>query len=225
MNWSGGKDSALALYHLLREQKYDVKGLLTSVNTQFDRISIHGVRRSLLEKQAESIGIPLDILAIPGEISMEDYGQIMTWKMSGLIEQGFTKAAFGDIFLEDLRNYRESKLAESGVSAIFPLWKRNTTELVREFIDLGFRAITVCVDAKFLDESFVGREINEEFLKDLPANVDPCGENGEFHSFVFDGPIFKLPVQFEIGDVVNRTHESTENATWGNSFWYGDLVG
>lgn len=225
MNWSSGKDSALALFYLLHGNQFEVLKLLTSVNTQFDRISMHGVRHSLLQKQAAAIRIPLDILAIPGEVSMEDYNQLMKQKMNSLIEEGISHAAFGDLALEDLKLYREQKLAEVGMTAVFPLWKKDTNQTVREFISLGFKAITVCADAKFLDDSFVGRIIDDQFLADLPANVDPCGENGEFHSFVFDGPIFSKPVEFELGEKSKRNFESKENAQWNNSFWYCDLVG
>lgn len=224
MNWSGGKDSALALYYLKQLPAYEIVSLLTSVNTQYDRISMHGVRRTLLEKQAASLGFPLDILAVPGELSMEAYDRLMKSKMAAIQEKGITHAAFGDIFLEDLRTYREQKLNEVNIQAVFPLWKKDTRKLVRDFLELGFKTITVCVNARFLDESFVGRVIDEQFLNDLPSNVDPCGENGEFHTFVFDGPIFSHPIDFTVGERVKRTYESAENRSWNNAFWYCDLV-
>ena len=225
MNWSGGKDAALALYYLQRQNEYEIAGLLTSINSQYDRVSMHGVRRSLLEQQVKSIGLPLDILAIPGVVSMDDYDRLMKWKMASFKEQNITHAAFGDIFLEDLRMYRENKLQENKIESVFPLWKRNTTELVREILALGFKTITVCVNANLLDESFVGRVVDEQFLADLPPNVDPCGENGEFHTFVFDGPIFSKPIEFKIGEKVYRTYEAPENANWNSAFWYCDLIG
>ncbi|MBI3136267.1 MAG: diphthine--ammonia ligase [Bacteroidetes bacterium] len=225
MNWSGGKDATLALYYLLNEREFDVCGLLTSVNKEFGRISMHGVRQSLLIRQAAAIGLPLEILEIPGEVSMETYNGLMKSKMLLLKEQGITHAAFGDLFLEDLKMYRTAKLAEEKIEAVFPLWKKDTARTVREFLALGFKAVTVCVDAKYLDDSFVGRLIDEQFLRDLPSNVDPCGENGEFHSFVFDGPLFKSAIEFEIGEKVKRTFESAENTNWNNAFWYCDLVG
>jgi len=225
MNWSGGKDSALALHYLQQQNGFEITSLLTSVNSQHDRISMHGVRRSLLEKQASAIAILLNILEVPGELSMQDYDRLMKSKMNEIKEQDITHAAFGDIFLEDLRQYREQKLNEIDIKAVFPLWKRDTAQLVREFIALGFKTITVCVNEKFLDDSFVGRIIDEKFLADLPSTVDPCGENGEFHTFVFDGPIFSKPIEFAVGEKVKRTFESAENASWNNTFWYCDLEG
>ena len=198
-NWSGGKDSALALYHTLKNPDFEVSHLMTSVNSEADRISMHGVRRSMLEAQVAAIGLPLSLLSLPGEISMEDYDALMRKQMTRFTDQGITHSVFGDIFLEDLKQYREQRLAEVGLKGYFPLWKRNTRALIQEFLELGFRTLVVSVDGSKLDKSFAGRELDEAFLKDLPENVDPCGENGEFHTFVFEGPIFQ-----QSGDLLKK---------------------
>ncbi|MEE9363663.1 MAG: diphthine--ammonia ligase [Cellulophaga sp.] len=231
-NWSSGKDSTLALYKVLQEKEYSVEQLVTAVNNDFNRVSMHGLRASLLEEQVKSIGLPLYEIELSGDISMQTYDSRMRLETEKLLKQGFKYAIFGDIFLEDLRLYREEKLLEVGINAVFPLWKQDTKALLLEFLSLGFKAITVCVNAKFLDESFVGREVNEQFLADLPENVDPCGENGEYHTFVYDGPIFKYPILFEIGEKVKRGYEPSKDGndcykkkpTWDFSFWYCDLL-
>ncbi|MBO6494399.1 MAG: diphthine--ammonia ligase [Roseivirga sp.] len=223
-NWSGGKDSALALYHTLRNSQFEVKHLLTSVNSETNRISMHGVRLSLLQKQAESIGIPLSLLSLPGEVSMEEYDQLMADKMQGFLDAGISTSIFGDIFLEDLKQYREQKLAQVGLKGGFPLWQRNTKELVNEFISLGFKTMVVSVDGSKLDQSFVGRIIDESFLNDLPENVDPCGENGEFHSFVFEGPIFKKPIGFERSEVVGKEYILSKETGETVTYWFQDLI-
>ncbi len=239
-NWSGGKDSAMGLYKILRSQQYDVMCLLTSINEHYQRISMHGVRVDLLETQAESIGLPLVKIQLPEMPTMEVYEQVMSTALRDVINKGATASVFGDIFLEDLRKYREDKLSEVNLKGVFPLWKIPTGQLIREFISLGFRTITTCVNEKYLDKSFVGRIIDDEFLKDLPDHVDPCGENGEFHTFVFDGPIFKEPIAFEKGEIVYRTYtpakpidnltgDSDHQAPPADSpfdygFWYCDLL-
>jgi uncharacterized protein (TIGR00290 family) len=202
--WSGGKDSAMAL-HALREQgDCRVAALLTTITEQYDRVSMHGVRRVLLERQAESIGLPLHAVPIPPQCIDTIYEQRMEEALAEHFARGVRCVAFGDIFLDDLRAYREKNLALVGMQAIFPVWKRDTGELAREFVRLGFRAITVCVDPRVLDTSFAGRELNASFFGDLPPGVDPCGENGEFHTFVFDGPIFREPIPVRIGEKVMR---------------------
>ncbi len=202
--WSGGKDSAMALYALLQQKEVRVAGLLTTVTEGFERISMHGVRRELLQRQAESIGFPLHEVRIPPQCVNPIYEARMEAAMKTACEQGIRRVAFGDIFLEDLRVYREKNLAKIGMEAIFPLWKRNTRELARSFVQLGFRAHAVCVDPRVLDRSFAGRVLDEQFFNDLPPHADPCGENGEFHSFVYDGPIFQKPVKCKTGEVVQR---------------------
>lgn len=233
-NWSGGKDSALALYHTLQNPEWQVGSLLTSVNQAFNRVSMHGVRTELLQQQAAAMGIPLVQLLLPEQPDMDTYNRLLTNTMQQYKAKGYTHSIFGDIFLEDLRQYREEKLATAGFQAFFPLWKRNTTELVHEFIELGFQSVIVCTKAELLDESFVGRIIDHDLLKDLPANVDPCGENGEFHSFVFNGPIFKYPIPFTLGEKVWRTYNAPSNTSNLCSsqnhpqkqmgFWFCDLI-
>ncbi|AWW33021.1 diphthine--ammonia ligase [Echinicola strongylocentroti] len=210
-NWSGGKDSALALYHVMNDQKIQVDRLMTTVNDHHQRISMHGVRRELLQAQAKAIGLPVDELLLPEMPSMDTYNQLMHKKMEAIKGAGITHSIFGDIFLEDLKKYREDKLAEVGLKALFPLWKRNTTELIHEFLGLGFKTVVVCVKADLVPEEFAGRVIDEEFLKDLPSTVDPCGENGEFHTFVYDGPIFSSPVPFALGEKVMRSYEAPKD--------------
>ena len=213
MNWSGGKDSALSLYKTLLSKKYDISCLLTTVNAAHDRISMHGVRRNLLKAQASSIGIPLKTVELPEQPSMDEYEQAMINKINELKSSGCSCAIFGDIFLEDLRKYRERKLKEAGMECIFPLWKQDTKSLIKEFLALGFKSIIVCVNEQWLDKSFCGRIIDENFLSDLPPGVDPCGENGEFHSYVFEGPLFSYPVQIIKGDIVYRKYEAPKNST------------
>jgi uncharacterized protein (TIGR00290 family) len=212
INWSGGKDSSLALYYILQQKKYTVEKLLTSVNAVHNRISMHGVRRELLQAQAASIGIPLTTIELPEQPGMVEYEALLDVKMKELKQEGFTHTIFGDIFLEDLRKYREDKLRAVAISALFPLWKIDTLQLIHQFIELGFKTMVVCVNEKYLDKSFCGRIIDEQFIKDLPANVDPCGENGEFHTFAFDGPIFKTPVAFTKGDIVYKEYKAPANA-------------
>ncbi len=210
-NWSGGKDSSLALYHVLKEKKHDISCLMTTVNSKFNRISMHGVRKELLYEQGKSIGLPIKEIRLPEMPSMSEYDQIMTKVMNELKDDGITHSIFGDIFLEDLKKYRENRLQEVGLKGYFPLWKRDTTELLHEFIDLGFKTIVVCVKSELLGKEFAGRIIDKDFLKDLPKNVDPCGENGEFHTFVFDGPIFKKPIDFVIGEKVFKTYAAPKD--------------
>jgi len=233
-NWSGGKDSALALYYAMQDKACSIEQLLTTVNKKYRRVSMHGVREDLVEKQAKAIGLPLQKLLLNEQPSMAEYEASMTHELMRLKRRGFTHAVFGDIFLEDLRKYREDRLSELGFQAIFPLWKRDTTCLVHEFLELGFKTIVVCTKAEVLDESFVGRVIDRDFLKDLPSGVDPCGENGEFHSFVYDGPIFRQPVSFSIGEKVFRQYDapkdtkdncfSDQSSGPAMGFWFCDLV-
>ena len=208
MNWSGGKDSSLALMKILSQKEFNITHLLTSVNAQFDRISMHGVRRILLEKQAQAIGIQLTTIELPEQPTMEEYESIMNERVQAFKTAGIEHTIFGDIFLEDLRTYRENKLKPLGIKAHFPLWKIPTPELMQEFIAAGFKAVVVCVNGKYLDASFCGRLIDQSFVDDLPDNVDVCGEYGEYHSFVYDGPIFKTPILFNKGEVVYREYKN-----------------
>lgn len=225
-NWSGGKDSSLCLYHALKDKKFDIQYLLTTLNGEYKRISMHGVSEDLLDKQAKSINLPLRKIYLPEFPNMEEYDRIFSEELTSAQEKNIHISIFGDIFLEDLREYRENQLQKKGFTAAFPLWKRDTKEIAKEFISLGFMSIIVSVDARFLDESFAGRIYNESFLNDLPDNVDPCGENGEFHSFVFDGPIFQSQIPFEKGDVVYKEYKShsKENPDENFGFWYCDLI-
>ena len=202
--WSGGKDSAMALHALWEGHDYRITALLTTITEEYDRISMHGVRRALLERQAESLGLPLHAVLIPPQCINAIYEERMKEALALHFARGVRRVAFGDIFLEDLRVYREKNLAQVGMQALFPVWKRDTRELAREFVRLGFRAITVCVDPRVLDASFAGRELDKSFFADLPPAVDACGENGEFHTFVFDGPIFQTPIPCRVGEKVLR---------------------
>jgi uncharacterized protein (TIGR00290 family) len=214
LTWSGGKDCAMALYELQRTDRYEVSALLTTVTEDYDRISMHGVRRELLERQADSLHIPLEKILIAKDSSNDDYEAKMRDTLARHQSRGVELVAFGDISLQDLRQYREDNLAKLGLKAMFPLWDRDTAELARSFLDAGFKAVVTCVDSNLLDGAFVGREFDGQFLSDLPSTVDPCGENGEFHSFVYDGPIFRNPVSHEKGEIVLRD----------GRFWYCDLI-
>lgn len=202
--WSSGKDSGRALHEMRQADEYDVVSLLTTVTAGYERVSMHGVRIALVEQQAEAIGLPLEKVYIPIESSNENYETAMREALLRHKTEGVTGVAFGDLFLEDLKIYREKKLQEVDMTVVFPLWKRDTGELARTFIAQGFRAIVTCVDSQVLGGEFSGRLYDEQFLSALPPHVDPCGENGEFHSFVFDGPLFKKPVRFTQGEVVVR---------------------
>ncbi len=213
-SWSGGKDSAMALYELQKTHSYEISALLTTVTEDYDRVSMHGVRRVLLEQQAESLGIPLEKIYITKNASNDDYEVKMRNKLMEYQGRGVLSVVFGDIFLEDLRKYREENLSKIGMMGIFPIWRKDTTELAHSFIDLGFMAVITCVDLNVLDKRFVGRIYDKQFLHELPSSVDPCGENGEFHSFVYDGPIFQERIAFTIGDIVLRD----------NRFYFCDLI-
>ena len=213
MCWSGGKDSCLALREIQRSPTMRVEALLTTLTRDYDRISMHGVRRILLERQAASLGLPLHQILISKGATNEEYESKMGEAFSAYREKGVDAVAFGDLFLEDIRAYRQRLLAKHDMAGLYPIWGRNTSHLIREFLDSGFKTVVVCVDPAQLDPSFVGRVIDAEFLADLPAHVDPCGENGEFHTFVFDGPSFKDPIRFNVGEIVCR-----------DSFWFCDLL-
>lgn len=202
--WSGGKDSSLALHEIRKAGIYNVAALLTTITEDYNRISMHGVRVALLEQQAESLGLPLKKVLIPKEASNEIYEARMRAVLEEGLREGIDTVAFGDIFLEDLKLYREKNLAQLGMKGLFPIWKRDSGELAQTFIDLGFNAALACIDTKYLDPSFAGRTYDTSLLRDLPSGVDPCGENGEFHSFAFAGPIFKHPIPYTLGELVTR---------------------
>ncbi len=207
LSWSGGKDCAMALYELSRCADYQVVALLTTVSEEYKRISHHGVREELLELQARAIGLPLDKIYLPSNNSRPCtnavYEQIMADAMRRYIRQGVNTVGFGDLFLEDLRAWREKNLATIGMRAIFPLWKRPTGDLARQLIALGFKGYLSCVEGK-LGPGFAGRSFDSLLLADLPPHIDPCGENGEFHTFIYDGPVFMHPVHTQLGAVVVR---------------------
>ncbi|WP_316789918.1 diphthine--ammonia ligase [Pedobacter frigoris] len=222
-NWSGGKDSTLALHYVLQDESFDIQYLLTTVNEVYNRVSMHGVRESLLIEQARSLDIPLYQVRLPESPDMPAYEAHMHKHLSELKAMGITHSIFGDLFLEDLKIYREKKLKEIGIEAVFPIWKRDTTEVLKTFISLGYKTIVVCAKAGL--EEFVGRIIDESFIKDLPSDVDPCGENGEFHTFVFDGPIFTKPINFTLGEKVFKTYPSPNGQIdESTGYWYIDLI-
>lgn len=230
-NWSTGKDSALALHYLLQDERYSIDKLITTVNSHYNRVSMHGLRKELLIAQTNAINIPASLIELPEMPSMEIYEQKMLETVSRLKTNGFTHSAFGDIFLEDLRVYRENQLAKQNINAVFPIWKRETKELLNEFLDLGFKTIIVCANSKYFGEDFVGTIIDKNFINNIPKNVDPCGENGEFHTFCFDGPIFSKPIPFTIGKKVYREYDApkTDDSICKNDaekygVWYCDLI-
>ncbi|MFN2475524.1 MAG: diphthine--ammonia ligase [Chthoniobacterales bacterium] len=203
MSWSGGKDSAVALQQLLRSDEYEVVALMTSVAEEYRRVSHHGVREELLDAQAEAIGIRLEKVYLPSGCSNAVYEQILAGALARLRANGVEAVGYGDLFLEDIRAYREATLARAGLRGVFPIWQRNTAELAEEVIRSGYRAYISCVEGA-VGQAFARRLYNHEFLAQLPESVDPCGERGEFHSFVFDGPIFRHAVAVEVGEVVPR---------------------
>jgi uncharacterized protein (TIGR00290 family) len=208
MAWSSGKDSAMALHALLQQGEYEVVGLMTSVSEEFARISHHGVRVDLLDDQADAIGLPLRKILLPthpggGACTNDVYERIMGDAMRAYLSEGVTHVAFGDLFMADLRAYRERNLAQAGMQGVFPLWMRDTSQLAREVIATGFKAILTCVES-VLGESFAGAEFDETLLNRLPNGVDPCGERGEFHTFICDGPILRRPVRVTRGQIVCR---------------------
>jgi len=208
VSWSGGKDSCLALYEIQQSAAYKVAALLTTITADYDRISMHGVRRELLEAQAASLGIPLHQVLISKGATNEEYETKFIESCSQ-----YDSIVFGDLFLADIRNYRDQFLARHNLRGLYPVWLRDTREFIKEFIALGFKAIVTCTDAKILGPEYAGRIIDESFLAALPSGVDPCGENGEFHTFAFDGPNFKQPIAFSKGEVVQR-----------EGFWFCDLL-
>ncbi|HYX26933.1 MAG TPA: hypothetical protein VE863_00095 [Pyrinomonadaceae bacterium] len=204
LSWSSGKDSAWSLHLLRRDPDLEVVGLITTVNQRYQRVAIHAVRFELLQRQAEAAGLPLHIVDLPSPCTNEQYeaalGKFVEWAQ----QAGIECLAFGDLFLEDIKEYRAAKLAGTGIAPLHPLWQLPTAELANEMIAAGLRAIITSVDPRQLPASFAGREFNQQFLKDLPAGVDPCGERGEFHTFVFEGPMFSKPIEIEPGEVTER---------------------
>jgi uncharacterized protein (TIGR00290 family) len=225
--WSGGKDSALALHKIIEEGKCEIVALLTTLNETFKRVSMHGVREELLVMQANSIGLPL-IKMYVSEGTNSEYEKNIELLLLKYKNEGVSKVIFGDIFLEDLREYRENNLRKVGLTAEFPLWKKNTSDLIREFLSLGFKTKICCTNDAYLNEESVGEEITNDFIEGLPGNIDPCGENGEYHTFCYDGPIFKTTIKFTVGEKIYKpleiktTNILNENQTKG--FWFVDLI-
>lgn len=213
-SWSGGKDSAIAFYEFKKRGDCEIASLITTVTENYKRISMHGIRQALVEKQAEHLDIPIEKVPISKNSSNEEYEHAMRVVLKKFLKVGVSSVVFGDIFLEDVRKYREGNLAKVGMKGIFPIWKKNTRELAREFVNLGFKAVITSVDTNVLDKSFAGRNLDKQFLSGLPSNVDPCGENGEFHSFVYDGPIFREKIPYSLGETVLRD----------NRFCYCDVL-
>jgi uncharacterized protein (TIGR00290 family) len=204
MSWSSGKDSALALAEIRGSGELDVVGLLTTVNSTADRVAMHAVRRTLLEAQAAALGLPLHVVELPWPCPNGVYEERMTAAVEKAAADGVTRVVFGDLFLEDIRAYREAMLAPSGMTPVFPLWQRPTDKLAAEMVGAGVRAVLTCVDPSQAPRELAGRWFDANLLASLPATVDPCGENGEFHTFVVDGPGFAAPLEVTVGEVVER---------------------
>lgn len=224
--WSGGKDSSLALSYIKEQKEFEVIGLMTTLNRNFKRISMHGIQESLLEKQVEAVGYPLIKMWVE-EGSNEEYERNMEKVLLKYKAQGVTHVIFGDIFLEDLKEYRDNNLAKVGLKGHYPLWKKNTQELINEFLDKGFKTITCCINDQYLTKEHSGKEITKEWIAKLPKEVDPCGENGEFHTFCYDGPIFSKPVKFSIQEKVYKPldEEFIDNSKSPTTkgFWFCEL--
>lgn len=229
LSWSSGKDAALAYYYFTYQAQNVVDQFVTTVNSHFNRVTMHGLRIELLQQQCAAIGMPLGLIELPEKPSMETYDRVMKTNMEGYRQAGYTQAVYGDIFLEDLKFYREQQLRGLGIHCTFPLWKKDTRVLIQDMLALGFKAIIICINSAKLDVSFLGRTIDEAFLEDLPADVDPCGENGAFHTFCYDGPIFQTAVPFTLGEKTFRSYEvgiqEADNVRKEQlGFWFLDLL-
>lgn len=224
MNWSGGKDSALCLFNAIQSGEFRVQSLITSVSKEHGRITMHGVRRELLESQASAIGLPLEVLELASDESMESYNAMMSAMFARARSRGITHSIYGDIFLEDLKAYRDSQLATVNIAGAYPLWQRNTRDVIDEFLYLGFRAVIVCGEEQKCPKEFVGEELSRELIAELPKGTDPCGENGEFHSFVFDGPLFNRPLLFERGELSYQNYTPKAQTPPQNGFYFRDLI-
>jgi len=204
LSWSSGKDSAWALHVLRQSGEHEVAGLFTTINSAFDRVAMHAVRVELLRHQAQAVGLPLHLIEIPYPCTDEQYAAVMADFMARARNEGVQCMAFGDLYLEDVRRYREERMQRTGIEPVFPLWKKPTRQLLEEMLANGLRACLTCVDPRVLPAEFAGRELTTALLESMPADIDPCGENGEFHTFVFDGPMFAQPLDIEMGEVVTR---------------------
>lgn len=219
-HWSGGKDSMLALHYMQANPHYQVTKLLTNFSVETKRVSMHGVREILISKQVEALGLPLDKMYYENS----DYEKRLDIELAKAHESGFTSVAYGDIFLRDLRDYRDNQLVRHQLTGVYPLWGKDSNMLIEDFIELGYKSVIVCVDGGLLDKSYIGRTIDKDFLNSLPKEVDPCGENGEFHSFVYDGPLFKTPVPFDFGNISSKIYPNPMKVGETMQFWYGDLI-
>jgi uncharacterized protein (TIGR00290 family) len=230
LSWSGGKDSSYTLHTLLNDPRYEVKYLLSTINGNYKRLSMHGVREELIEAQANSIGIPL-LKVYVYEADNAEYERQMTETLLKVKAEGINTVAFGDIFLEDLRQYREDKMKSIGMTCLFPIWKKDTRWLVKDFMEKGFKTITCCINDGYLDESWCGRIIDSTFVDELPPTVDPCGENGEFHSFCYEAPIFQQKINISIGEktykellLKAKDHPTPVKDVGTKGFWFCDLL-
>ena len=228
--WSGGKDSAYCLHKVLAEKQYDVKYLLTTLNATFKRVSMHGIREELLDSQAQAIGIPL-LKVWVSEGTNKEYELQMETVLLQARSEGIDNVIFGDIFLEDLRVYRENNLSKVGMKGVFPLWKMDTTTIIEDFIRQQFKTVICCTNDGYLGEEWAGREINNSFIEQLPSNVDPCGENGEFHSFCYDGPLFKNKIEIALGGKVYKALDVNVSSDYAHpsnvktkGFWYCEVL-
>ncbi len=224
-NWSGGKDSALALHKALQKQEFEIISLLTTVNRENQRSSMHAIPVSLLQKQAKSLGIPLYIVELPPEGSMENYENEMKKAINHFKELGVTHSIFGDIFLHDVKSYREKQLQPYGIEVVEPLWGKTSEDIMDDFIRSGLKTIIVTTMADILDESFIGRHINKDLVADLPTGTDICGENGEYHTFCYDGSIFQFPVPYSLGEPLKMTFpiKLDDGSVKNYSYWFGNL--
>jgi uncharacterized protein (TIGR00290 family) len=204
VSWSSGKDSAWTLHVLRQSNEYEIVGLLTTLNASFDRVAMHGVRRELLEAQAKAAGLPLWKVPLPWPCSNQEYEAAMSVACTKAIDAGVQAVAFGDLFLEDVRRYREERMRAVGLTPLFPIWKRDTRQLINEMCAAGVRSRIVCLDPQKLPASFAGRDLSQSLVDEFPPGIDPCGENGEFHTFVYDGPMFAHAIPVESGEVVTR---------------------
>lgn len=223
LNWSSGKDAALALHHLQQDSRYTVTGLLTTLSAPFRRVSMHGVREEILVAQAAAAGLPLQRVYLPEAADMQTYNNLMEQAVSALKRKGVQGMAFGDLFLEDLKKYRQAQLAAAGMEAVFPLWKKDTRELAGELEDVGIKARIVCVNERYLGKEFLGRTVDRELLRQLPSDVDPCGENGEFHTLVVEAPFFTAPLAVQAGEIVYKNYAG-QDETWDTGFYFLDMT-
>lgn len=225
MNWSSGKDAALAYHTILQTGEYRVSHLLTTLSSEHDRVFMHGVREALLDIQAARMALPLLKVKLPASPDDSIYKAAMLQTLSGLKEQGVYTAAYGDIFLQDLKEYREQQLALAGFSGLFPLWKRDSRELIHDIANAGIEAIVVCVNEQYLGKEYLSRKIDADFLASLPDHVDPCGEHGEFHTFVYNAPFFSSPISISPGEVVHRTYKAPDgDGKWDTGFYFLDVI-